>query len=407
MIQVDPISLVLAAEDKLLRILIPNQEARAVMKHLLEAKSTASADVALDWSSKEKAWLFSCLVNRVPGNVTVEELHDYLSSLSDSPKGAFGSGLEAPGNMLESGISETIPPSTTSGATALSKFGVFQDDFDELAVETSIVKDIDFDDHEIQKSPELVQKGKDGHVAQNKGCLDYLFTFDDERAVLPVIGSPDQLRIELCVQESLSSLLWALAAKKLAETQKTIPILCPALEPVEDARALPKQSSPESSLAHTMGNEDGFASSVTDVFNAALKARELHNSAKQMASKLLDISTAGVREGHVSLAQRRAIDAILHEIMDANQALTTADDENDDESTDDAVEKFLANIDDEYGDFARDDYEWVPGKQSPSNSFTARAPDTTITIFDDDMEESVEEALARMDAEWEGYDDGR
>ncbi len=407
LIHLDPDALVLAAEDKLLRTLIINHRARSVMKHLLEVKSTAGTKVAIDWTCPEKRWLFVCLINDLPENMTIDELRTYLSQLPEAPLAAFGISHGVVGIAPELDSSVVLAPSQFSQSTPLPMFGVFSESSDEMTVEPSTIDEKGFNT-DSQRQAEIVppfanseigwvEKRKTGHDVGPSGCLDYLFTVDHELTGAAEIDNHDQLRIDLCVQESLSSLLWALAAKKLAET------ILPFSSNVGQSTSLTKQMLQESSSATTGKQDDVFASihGVADVYKAVQNVHELHGAAKQMASKLLDLSNANVREGHVSLAKRREIEATLRAIIDEHEGPMVGHDEDADGPAE-GFEEWREKIDDEWGDWADDDYEWSSG-ETTSYSFQAGAKAQELQpseSFEDESDETVEETIARMDREW-------
>lgn len=86
-----------SAEDTLLRTMVLFQSARRAMKNSMDVSRASDSGGDIQWSNPEKAWLFSCLadkIDEIPSEYTGPEhlldLRLFLASREDTPKGAFG-----------------------------------------------------------------------------------------------------------------------------------------------------------------------------------------------------------------------------------------------------------------------------------------------------------------------------
>jgi DNA primase catalytic core len=78
-----------STEDEILSLLIRNGPARLAVKNWLDSRRAVNAEIDLQWSMKEKAWLFACLVDDMSSiSLTVTEPDDLRSCMlgrSDVP----------------------------------------------------------------------------------------------------------------------------------------------------------------------------------------------------------------------------------------------------------------------------------------------------------------------------------
>ena len=96
LIHINEDSMSLSAEDALLRTLLLFKSARKSMRTTLDTNYASGTEEDVEWSSGERAWLFSCLVekqNEIPENIIGPEdlvkLRQYLSSRTDMLPGAL------------------------------------------------------------------------------------------------------------------------------------------------------------------------------------------------------------------------------------------------------------------------------------------------------------------------------
>ncbi|KAI2489543.1 DNA primase catalytic core [Fragilaria crotonensis] len=83
------------AEERLLRTLVQYPPARKAISAAVSTSDATGASPEIDWSTKERAWLFHFLISQCDGlpiGVTEdpESLWRFLSSRPDAPAGAFG-----------------------------------------------------------------------------------------------------------------------------------------------------------------------------------------------------------------------------------------------------------------------------------------------------------------------------
>jgi hypothetical protein len=97
LVQYDADVLSSSAEDTLLRTMVLFQTARRSIKNSMDVSRASDSGGDIQWGNPEKAWLFSCLadkIDEIPSEYTGPEhlldLRLYLASRDDAPKGAFG-----------------------------------------------------------------------------------------------------------------------------------------------------------------------------------------------------------------------------------------------------------------------------------------------------------------------------
>jgi hypothetical protein len=127
LIQINEDSLSISAEDTLLRTLLLFEPARKSMKSTLDTSYASGSEEDIEWSSPEKAWLFSCLVEKqkgipehIVGPEDLVELRSYLANRPDAFPGALSPpGFEDSSANKENGAGMSMdddqPSATTIG----------------------------------------------------------------------------------------------------------------------------------------------------------------------------------------------------------------------------------------------------------------------------------------------------
>lgn len=96
-----------SVEEGLLQTLVTCPSSRVIVKNMLDSRHAINAEVSLCWSSVEREWLFSQLVEKsgiIPGNAqSGEGLRAFLSSQPDCPDNCFSAEKEN-GAVLAGGL---------------------------------------------------------------------------------------------------------------------------------------------------------------------------------------------------------------------------------------------------------------------------------------------------------------
>ena len=120
-----------SAEDIILRLLVLYSSARRSMKSWLDTSYESGTGEEIEWSSPEKAWLFSCLVekqNEIPDHILgpddLIELRSNLANRPDTYPGALSPPVveQAEGEACESDESETRSK-TEDGEARVATYG--------------------------------------------------------------------------------------------------------------------------------------------------------------------------------------------------------------------------------------------------------------------------------------------
>jgi len=435
-VEQDISSMILGAEDALLRALVQCSPARTTAKNMLDARSAVSSADDILWSCPAKEWLFKGLIgnsNELPAgsNHRPSELRAFFANLTDAPEGAFSdTGLISQNHTSSVGSSgEVFVPDLLNGlqnsSTVEGKLPTFDDGNNSSLLKSNL---------DSAGSPQ----GPSVKITTTGGVLDVFFV--EEAKSDDIVGGEFALDSagELLVQEILVNLLWvstAMKAKLLREEILSHAKRAPEESSAENAKALAPQKLPveESSLIN--GNDeptvsldltvrpietDANPSAAGDPMDPAAPStsleishhqnalltqyrdttRALHmlkRSAQRITRQLMDQRLSDGVEGHMSVALQAdlasRLDDHLREIP-GQQLPATMEPDSFAADKDEPYEEFLERVSQEWGDFFDDDYFW-----SPSDATEAAFPD----LEDPGETETLEEGLDRINREWAGW----
>jgi hypothetical protein len=238
-------------------------------------------------------------------------------------------------------------------------------------------------------------------------------------------------RIELQAREALATLMWSSTLQRVEQLQlKVLQADKNELEEaswdessgiLDDATAaevlfkLPDNGESDAHVLAVSGSEKfGYLQELSDT---AGSLPSLEAALKRVRVQLMDRGSSDGSEGMSSLSMQNEfyrelddhLESVLKEPMpEAGEFLSIETQGEGLEACEDALERMA----DEWGDWYDDDYVWS-GTASGSSKFAAQGitvdsprlrngpADTDERNEDDEM--SIEEALARMDREWEGW----
>jgi hypothetical protein len=303
------------AEDAVLRALVSNGAARTVMKNWLEAKSAVNADmVDLKWTTPDKEWLYTCLIDEMDSipdhcNKNPRKLRVFLSNRTDCPLGAFVT--------VEEDTNEEDPSSPT-------RF----------------------------------------HKGTSMGTLDTLFSRDDG---LP-IDMTDSAPIEVYMQEILSAHVLSSTARHAEEIRDELTHVSTSLEEISRASNISKAGTSQEANTNITNDEGDlavrFQELTMELRDVTTTWREMKESMKRVHSRLMYERTGLKIEGRMSVtAQMKLADAVdefaenyvgSQSMADVDRYLPT------DNVNKEPLADELQRIDDEYGDWANEDYVWTP-----------------------------------------------
>jgi uncharacterized protein YjbI with pentapeptide repeats len=320
--------------------------------------------------------------------------------------------------------------------------------FDDVDTDGSDLQPADFDDVDTDgaalRSADGVPNTATSMQLAKENSLDRFFVPEDEYSVITSDGSASgQLRGELFVQELLATLLWATTSERARVIQKEFVSLFTALNETTstDGDSEGEDDSSSSSMP-TFAVADGggglddsnnnatgsgptleekeqlesnlkeLATSLRDT-NAAL--RQLAESAKRISSRLMAQGTADGLEGRVSLILQEElanhVDAHLHNLVNLppmERGTSPRDLMLGDDRGDEPYEDTLERMEEEWGEWWDEDFVWSPeragrGKSLGRSHFDGKG-DSVLDAFED-LGDTFDEDMARIDREWEGWND--
>jgi hypothetical protein len=430
----DTMSMLVSAENTVLRILINDVPSRSVVKNMLLARQAVNYGDEIQWSSPEKQWLFELLIDGVEIHpkewsidlpVDRQQLRSYISQLPNAPPGAF-----SPDSDDISIYRATIVPSELLGNEMASIDSTAQFKLDDAPKNT------------LNSLASICQNAGFVGTSHSIGSLDLLFEDEDVNTRMNTDGEVIGTRNELAVQEALVFLLCASTGVKSKIIQKQLISYTKSLdtplmnEPRTENQTLVgshivSQSGISQNLVDTdelTGSKSLHVSSnstlspisnslpvttqlIFDVQQSQLLSQlrdttrtlqSLKESSNRIMIRLLDESTSTGIEGSISqslqldLASR--LDDHVRDVWQHDLCPKPG-------VNDIPYEVELERMAEEWGEWYDDDYVWTPGESSKvttSNSFAASRVDTT----DSDLErETLEEFYERVDREWGEWDD--
>ena len=474
------------AEERLLRTLVRYPPARIAISSAVSTSDATGASPEIDWSSKERAWLFHFLVSH-SAEVPTEEGEDpeslwrFLASRPDAPAGAFGPSpfasaasadfvpsqfagnpLTALGDtvdirrgavdasIVQSPTIQNLPSSSqrrydneniddwaaSYDPTLFGDFEIPRDEATILELAATDVSGINVVNTEAVIDAKLsdfgdiadIQDTEDSLKGELQGTLDEFFRQDEDVFASTYDESvPRSFRAELEVQETLAYLLRSSAAAKLSNVNSNWLLASQLL----DAR-LGGVDGGDMDVVCGIKQLDSMNIGDLQLYCQSLLTRsqqlhatvlQLDASATRISTRLMEYSLGDAAEGRIPVAKQeqlcREIEEFLNELPD----------DEDPEETDTSLaidpedrggkhkslfertpynrewEEYHFRLDMEFiekswGAMNDDDYVWsMPDEHSATSPELPdyRGPEGGI---EDEPEESVEEALSRIDEEW-------
>ena len=277
------------------------------------------------------------------------------------------------------------------------------------------------------------------------GSLDSFFAVEEDLFASTYDDSVSrELRAELEVQEAHATLQRASALKQLkalnAEWLAVGRVLMARLDeqgsaaadlsPSTDKSASPPNGIMQLDAMHIDGLKEHWNFLATRLREVSERAHHLDMSAKRIVSRLMDYCNADGIEGRLSVAQQQELASMVNDHLQSLPETWQAPDSVEwsrfhnnrdpasgwgDEYGLDRNLSFdddMARISDEWGEWADDDFTWSPEGNLDSFMLTRSSNDDSRNVMDSHFdnfelesqvledEESLEDALRRIDAEW-------
>jgi DNA primase catalytic core len=472
------------AEERLLRTLVQYPPARKAISAAVSTSDATGASPEIDWSSRERAWLFHFLISQ-SGDVPIgvaedpESLWRFLSSRPDAPAGAFGANPIGSAVSADSVTSDVVKkPFTPLGDTIDIRRGALDASIEQYPKAQNVQsssqirtdnQDVDdwaasydptlFDDFEIPRDETAMLELTSMDVSANdfvhaEAVIDARLTsFDDEVAIgeaqdrLPgdSRGTLDEFflededvfantydktvsrsfRAELGVQETLAYLLRSSAAAKLSNVNSNWLLASQLL----DAR-LGGVDGGDMDVVCGIKELDSMNIGDLQLYCQSLMTRshQLHDtvlqldaSATRIATRLMEYSRGDASEGRISVAKQeqlfREIDELMSELPDDCDPQETV------QPVDSAarngkprlgldrtpynkeLEDYQFQLDMEFiekswGVMNDNDYVWSMPDENSATGPERPEFRGLESIVEDESEESLEDALSRIDEEW-------
>ena len=279
------------------------------------------------------------------------------------------------------------------------------------------------------------------------GCLDMFFASEDDLFAATYDASVSrELRAELEVQEAHITLLRASALKELAAAKAQWLTVGRLLAVGQDGSTGSNQTSVVDGATGTSVSEDPivlnsmqldalqeqFNVIATEVRDITERIHHLDVSSRRLGLRLIDYSNADGIEGRLSLAQQEELASMVDEHVNSlpgnwkapeivgrfhnnRDPMLGWDDDNSLERVE-FLEKDMAQINKDWGEWAEDDFVWslqdeLGSSTLSSGGFSSSVPNVLdsyeLEARSEEERESLEETLNRLDSEWAGWDDVR
>lgn len=432
LVQHEAAGTLVSTEDAFLRGLVTYYpQSRNAVKEILQASTSAGSAVEIEWSSPEREWLFTrlmedngldqCNASRYDPPV----LRAVLAGIEDAPTGAFreGSDSDAESSTALMPATEEATPNTTNSLYEVNlanpKEGTLDHLFDEKAPSSDTASNC----------PEDV-------LARSEKAA-----FDTQEHWMNLLLAHAAHQIEL-IQNELNSVSFVLQcnAGKAPAGQSNQPILEDVVKRDELAQSTElainmkmssdvdweveaftasskKLSDSSGSLQFENMSRDNLQQHYEDLltrFQTAIEHRnQLDQSTKRITERLLRFSGSSEElvEGRVSIPLQKQLAGDLDDHLDSIDDINSHTDHDyglatGDGTSESAVFDELAEIESNWGDWCNDDFIWSPEKTSRNDGVMATTVVSINGLEDDEVEnESVEETLERISEDWKYWID--
>jgi hypothetical protein len=419
----DDDSMLVSAENKLLRVLVLYSSARNAVMSMIETRLASGSDETIEWSTPEKEWLFSQLTsrrNQLPPNIVgpedIEKLRVHLLQSADIfPRAISASPLRDDMNL------------TVEGKSVMAGVPVTNKDISETEEAINVASREDF----AMSEPISAIETKAGPVPSDHpdlrddlqegstGVLDCFFTDDGILAATHLEGSisPEETG-ERAAQDYFSSLGLVSGQKRLSKTMQFLADATSLLfqhDTVQEDAVLGSANSndgailplgPDSFLLSDQNitvSADGLRDLCTKLASEVqvqIKNVQRLAEAKQRLSKRL---LEGAHRDAIFAVQQTSYNKLCknlkHHMTELDKWSASLPDGGLGDQ-EEPYEDFLERLQHEWGDLYEDDRMWTPDDivdQFPSTEFTM---DHLLKDSSDDDIESIEEFDARMQKDW-------
>ena len=395
LIKQDTSSMRLGSEDALLRSLIRCVASRASAKRFLEVRSTLQTKVEIFWSNPAKEWLFRLLIggsdHQIPPNIkTASEMRSFLVKLEGVPVGAFEE------------ISTTILAKSDTNSSDSSINGTVP-------------------------TPQAVPR---------HGILDHLFdNVSGSENILDENEEEDYL-----AQEALATLMWACAAEQaqtlkedlirnehllLGDVVSNASLILEedrgddVLEAMSDSYVPANESDKHYTSSSSVEHDPKGLELVRQIRDTTNTLRSLSDTSKRITQCLVNSRKSSKLGGRNAIAMQTSLAAKLDEhlktVLEQSAAASSAESdalvftdleeadgikEEDSESYEDALER----MEKEWGEMFRDDYVWSGEGHENEGQVPEILLDQIQGFGNEEEQESLDDALARIDEEWGDWD---
>jgi len=418
MVHQDVESTLSAVEEVLLQCLVQHYPvSRNAVRDVMQASSSVGPDANIEWSCPDRKWLFQCLVEGDAMEPSDGAMYDttrlraHLANREDVPPGAFQQTVSAPlpiPDTTETSLPSLSPSNSTERPGNLDAF---------FADEPSLPESVVVTNHN-DSTALFIQNEKASLAAQ-----EHLMTLLSASAAKEISTIQQEMK-------SVSFVLQARYSSSLSEAQEG------ALESDEEAKGGTNSTSPSSDLIH-ISREDAARNpnlvrfqnmSVDEVntyyqvclgsYQQAIERRnKLNSSSRRIMERLMRFSSSTSSEtveGRISIPLQRRIaeglDNFVAQLEEEDQLGMSPEIDEDDrlgirETSDKSIKQELAEIEKNWGDWSDEDYVWSPADANPTAGSTQYSAATADDLFgEEDDDETLEEALERIENDWKGWD---
>jgi hypothetical protein len=377
LVEQDTSNMIFSSENTLLRTLIRCASSRTSVKTLLDARSALNSSAVIAWSSSEREWLFHILVDGSDRLPTVlqspVELREFLVQLEGAPVGVF-----------------RRPNSNDSQNNTSDHSNDIDSDLDQFFADGDEVFDVTRGDVQAQEAlASLMLHSAVQHAQKIQHEL---------------ISSENSLDNGLQQQQQQQQQL--LQDQKESSSSESM-INLPEIDNVDQGQLS------EGAKVATAPLDAQRIELVRKLRDTNVAVRSLAESSKRIHANRAGQSDSSKFGGRnylaftADLASRldEHLESILN-VTDPGSSIFADRERNDDEE--ESSEDSLKQMAEEWGEWYDDDYVWSSGgdQQRPPDregSETVGFGRLLDKIADEEEKESLEEALARMDEEWEGW----
>ena len=460
MVREDAEATLVAAENILLQNLVRHYpESRNAVRDVLYASNSVGPEVNIAWSSLDRKWLFECLVEKdVVGHADSESalcdpesLRKELASRQDAPLRAFSTSVDS----SESG-NNTISGPDSESLTDIANETEDDGPLPPNPAADGIVGSLDHYFVPDHSHPEGISKPDNDSVAlfvkTEKAALaaqEHLMTLLSASASKHMnIIQHDMKEVSLFLHARSSASPEGLEAVDLdkeddpsspSDTDNTNTMVSSTSPSDDDSVEAPGSTNSSSSSAepslpqlsvpgHIIERFEGmdieevklhYEDLLVELQGAIERRNKLDKSAKRITERLMRFSSSTsseTAEGRISVPLQKRIaqnvdDHMIQLETKSIEGISVEIDEDDRlgsrNNEDGTLEDQLADIERSWGDWCEPEYVWSPSASESrgTNSINIQNRLEDDSMEDDEDNETLEEALERMDNDWSKWEE--